>query len=766
LLDTPQVCPSFHTCSEKSLLNTHLSIGEIAAAFAAGRITSEDAIIAAYYRGYVNGLNAREGAMLAVGLSATDGIEEIRGLGLEGRVQAGCHNSPENVTLTGDADAIEIVAASLHERGIFCRKLRTGGKAYHSHHMHSLGPRLEELLRDAECCTRAPDTSNSKVQFLSTVTATFKDTGFDGQYWRKNMESPVLFSESIQYLLSDRNTALLEIGPHSALELPIRQISANMGLSREQTLYSPAVRRGRDNAWCILDLMGWLYLHSHHIPFEKVNSIRSSIVRMIPDLPPYQWKHDKALWREPRASSEFRFRRQPHHELLGSRMPAGDGRNVQWRNKLQVENFSWLAGHKLESTVIYPAAGYLAMAVEAAVQVNAVFPAESQFEICLRNVEIHSALMLNEDEVEIFTILRPNSRNPNDDPEEWIFEILSIQDGLSVVNCTGSVSLHSRHNVSLKSKIMSEGLDHKSMPTHACYSRLSQAGLVFESNFQSLENISVSTHLGICYARSEIVVNKLQNIQKTAEGIHPVAIDALLQTGIMADSKGSVSQLRGAVPVFIESAVFQVVSPSERQAIRTVKATTEEVRHGKMLLSAELLDSSGKVYVRLAGVKMTQYIPVLPPEPISERQPICRVVWKQHSLSFWGILSASKGSTDPWSRVVMLNPKEIGINLTDEINWASIISNINFIHPQMVILELCDTLESMERLWRTRAEATFPPCSYFIGYFPPDDQIQIIHFDTQLSISQFDLKPLTAHQRPRFDFVLLPRVRYRLPSIP
>src|SRR5690554_3284730 len=58
------------------------SSGEIAAAFAAGKLSMEQAIVAAYYRGHSIGLHTHDGAMLAVRLSAgeveqylVDGVE-------------------------------------------------------------------------------------------------------------------------------------------------------------------------------------------------------------------------------------------------------------------------------------------------------------------------------------------------------------------------------------------------------------------------------------------------------------------------------------------------------------------------------------------------------------------------------------------------------------------------------------------------------------------------------------------------------------------
>lgn len=68
------------------------SSGEICAAFAAGRVTAPQAIIVAYYRGYVVGKSETKtsGAMMAAALSKDDASSEIELLGLSGCIQVAC----------------------------------------------------------------------------------------------------------------------------------------------------------------------------------------------------------------------------------------------------------------------------------------------------------------------------------------------------------------------------------------------------------------------------------------------------------------------------------------------------------------------------------------------------------------------------------------------------------------------------------------------------------------------------------------------------
>ena len=104
------------------------SSGEIAASYAAGALTSKDAIMAAYYRGYVCKTPRRSGGMAAIGL----GKEVLRAYLVQG-VRIACENSASNVTLSGDLNVLESVMSKINEQhpDVLVRKLQVE-MAYHS----------------------------------------------------------------------------------------------------------------------------------------------------------------------------------------------------------------------------------------------------------------------------------------------------------------------------------------------------------------------------------------------------------------------------------------------------------------------------------------------------------------------------------------------------------------------------------------------------------------------------------------------------------
>lgn len=107
------------------------SSGEIAAAFAAGVLSMEEAIVVAFYRGWVvRALLKRRGSMAAVGL----GREQVsRMLKDNPGVSIACENSNRSVTLSGDTSSLEDVLDSINMtyKDTFVRMLKVDA-AYHS----------------------------------------------------------------------------------------------------------------------------------------------------------------------------------------------------------------------------------------------------------------------------------------------------------------------------------------------------------------------------------------------------------------------------------------------------------------------------------------------------------------------------------------------------------------------------------------------------------------------------------------------------------
>lgn len=337
------------------------SSGEIAAAYAAGLLSAAQAIVAAYYRGYAVSRATLKGTMLAAGINNEDAEKIIKDKSLERQVTVACVNSPESVTLSGDSQGIDEILTELQSNKKFARKLHTGNKAYHSHMMKEIGTEYERLLSTG-LRGQAGEFLHSEhpVKMFSSVGQSHESldcfsrgsrSHLAPSYWRRNLENPVQFHTALKNICATGKYHLLEIGPHSALQLPIKQTRVSLGIQEDDLPYHATLSRGKNSDTCLKMLAGHLYLHGHELDFLNVNTIDVSTQgesgRVLHDLPPYRWNYGQTLWSEPRSSSEFRNRQYVRHELLGSTVVAGNGIEHGWRNILKLKEIPWLEDHKV-----------------------------------------------------------------------------------------------------------------------------------------------------------------------------------------------------------------------------------------------------------------------------------------------------------------------------------------------------------------------------------------------------------------------------------
>ena len=195
-------------------------------------------------------------------------------------------------------------------------------------------------------------------------------------YWRRNLESAVQFAGAITMALSENPTHFIEIDPHSALELPLKETASQLKKTHGEFLYNSALTRGRNAAITILNLIGSLFLHGHdEIAFKAIvegnDKDTNSPPQLLLDLPSYLWDYSSpSLWNEPRVVTELRHHKYPRHDLLGSQVPGGSKAKTTWRNVVDVHEIPWLQDHRLGPSIVFAAAAYITMAIEAACQVH------------------------------------------------------------------------------------------------------------------------------------------------------------------------------------------------------------------------------------------------------------------------------------------------------------------------------------------------------------------------------------------------------------
>ncbi|TQN69627.1 Highly reducing polyketide synthase cla2, partial [Colletotrichum shisoi] len=419
------------------------SSGELAAAFAAGAISHEDAIRVAYYRGFlatqVSSLVGRPGAMLAVGLPEIDASRFLRENGLDAEITIACVNSPSSVTLSGPSTAISLAEEALRKAQTFVRLLRTGGVAYHSPDMNVVGDeflrRLGPLQPSRDRCLQVPmysSVTELRIEDARTLTSA---------YWHLNMTSPVRFAGALYNLLSSRDLdtqgcsldmqhcTVLEIGPAKTLAGPVVQIMTNIDGSQksESVPNLSMLSANEDSRLSTLTAAGMLWSIGVSIDLNKVNDLGCFVHKsQLPELsilPPYAWNHDKSYWHDAMpALVGLRGDKAPRIDLLGTPVLPRNPFGPAWHNVQRIKELPLLVDHVVDGAALFPAAGYLAMAIEA-VRGLARDKKQLFYGIELLDVMFENSLMVSKDTEDenqkgqaVALTLRPDTH------DDWVFE--------------------------------------------------------------------------------------------------------------------------------------------------------------------------------------------------------------------------------------------------------------------------------------------------------------------------------------------------------
>ncbi|KAI0426766.1 acyl transferase domain-containing protein [Xylaria sp. FL1042] len=564
------------------------SSGEIAAAYAAGALTMEEAVICAFLRGRATrNLTGPRGAMAAVALGSNE-IQPYLGDG----IVIACENSPHHVTLSGDEDRImDAVRAIKYDHPEVATSRLQVDMAYHSHHMRKLGREYESQL------SLHLSNRNVQVPFFSTVTSNrILGESLDAAYWRSNLESPVLFNTGVQKVLESQglNGVLVEIGPHSALSGPLRQILGH--LNAHQASYVPTLLRNSNESAALLTTAGRIFCKGVRIRFDAINAVG----HVLPDLPTYPWNHKSKYWYESRVSKDYRARRFPHHPLIGSLVVEASQLEPCWRNFLRPDSIPWCRDHKINNVVVFPGTGYLVMASEAMRQLSGAHG------ISLRQVTIASALILNSEATETVISMRHHKLTNSLDSSWHEFTISAYNQTSNTwtKHCFGFV----RAGSDQLSEQQLGPIAHcpKVIEPEYWYKTMRAVGLHYGPQFQRL--CQISTHFGRSNAVADVQLNTTPDSDAQMEAqmeagyhySHPATADACIQLLSVAVAHGEARLFRQKmVPTYIGEAYF--ARPSSNL---TAKAVADVLSNGTTTGSCVAVDETHAVVLQLKDIKL------------------------------------------------------------------------------------------------------------------------------------------------------------------
>ena len=429
------------------------SVGEVAAAAAAGVFDLEAGMRFATRRGALMGSlprrGKRAGGMLAVFApeNAVSALLAETGAGSRGaKLELAADNGAHQV-VTGPVGLLRRFEARLSKEGLRAVRLRTS----HAFHSALMDPVLDELEAAVE------DAAAPSAPLVAGLSGALLEGVPDGAWWRRQAREPVRFAAAVEALAELGVGVLVEIGPHAVLG-PMAAV-AWPGTASPAPVAS--LRNGGTGDFAAA--VARVYEAGVDVAFA---GLFAGERRRRVSLPAYPFQRDR-YWVEPPE-------RRPSgagHPLLGARLDLRRGETA-FEHELGAGDADWLSEHRVFGETVAPGALYAAQVLAALGELGRGPPA------VLTGVQFRRPLVLAEPGRSVQVLLDPEGR----------FEVASRAAGTEwELHAEGGVGPGGAEEPPVALDALRQGLS--PLPAADVYARLTERGIVHGPAFRVLGEV-------------------------------------------------------------------------------------------------------------------------------------------------------------------------------------------------------------------------------------------------------------------------------------
>ena len=527
------------------------SVGEIAAAEAAGILSLEQAVRVIYYRSHHQEATRGQGTMavlLAPAEETETFLKDYPSLDIAG------WNSPKAVVVAGPESAIDAAVKALS------RKRRRGRKLDLEYPFHGriMDPTEKPLLRDLAGLKPSAGTT----AMVSTVTGqVLAGKEFGASYWWRNIREPVRFCDAVQEATRQGARVFIEVGPRAVLLShvgdsiePLGIETASIGVMHRKPAGSDPIRK------TLVAALAQGAAVDETIVFG--DAPKGAV-----DLPSYPWQR-RGFRLADTTESVGGTTPRGYHPLIGQRT-APD--SLDWHGYVDVETVPELDDHRIEGQAIMPGAGFVEMALAAARE------AAKDDTIVLADFEIHSPMVFAEEALREVTARLSGSGNqiqilsrPRLTQAPW-----QLHASAKIVDGTFLPPARQDVEIPAESAIAGEEL----------YKRALASGLGFGPSFRQ---VALSARLDETTIVSELVPAEAD----PAYGLVPARLDACFH-GLILLFADLLGEQGGKAYIPVRFGEIRLLRPGSAIARAVIK--TRRCNERSILADFSVLDAEGEV---------------------------------------------------------------------------------------------------------------------------------------------------------------------------
>jgi len=538
------------------------SVGEVAATCLAGIFTLEEAAEIIVVRAKsMQDCTQGEGGMLAVGLSQAEAAELIARHDPE--VSIAAFNGPRSLTLSGLKTSLEKMVAELEPAGVFARFVRVS----HPFHHAMMQPAADAVQKNlAHLRPRA-----ESVPFFCSVTGE-RCRGEDcvATYWARGIRQPVRFVDAVNSMAEHGVDIWLELSAHPALSVSIQEC---LGTAGKKVPIVSSSRREREQE-SLVEAANDLHRLGVDLRFGAMTPSRRLL-----KLPTYPW--NKARWWSESSEAQHSRLAPGGRGLLDARLL----RSVPtWTCRLDERHLAYLRDHRVDKHIIFPAAGFIEMALEAGRDLFEGRP------FAIEELEIRKPLIVPENPEDVVLELTY-------DPIERTFNIQSRFEPSPnwSVHVVGSLRSERTESEFDNSRWTDPAGEMDVDSPEASYETMARLGLPYGPEFRAVRELFTRG------GRSAGVVSLSEAAAQRASdyALHPVIMDAALHVFSAGGRAMEGVEEKMKLPVRFSRILF-LRSPGASSKVRAeVKENNEELIEGNI----RLYDESGRAAVLIDGFR-------------------------------------------------------------------------------------------------------------------------------------------------------------------